>query len=183
MSPSTWHLIKAATNEEYGPLSHEALIGLAAEAKISSMDKLSNDDRQTWRRAPMVRELQMDWLIQMPDLYLYGPTNVSTIQEFLATGDIDESASLINCVDGSESRLRDLAFFKVSPQHVRSVSSTNNGTQWPDLNKGNADAMLQQRVKFLEKQVMEYQRSLDEWQRAYSLLKQQFIEATGREPL
>jgi hypothetical protein len=43
--------------------------------------------------------------------------------------------------------------------------------------------MLQQRVKLLEKQVMEYQRSLDEWQRAHSILKQQFIEATGREPL
>jgi len=183
MSQSTWYLIKAATNEEYGPLSHETLIGLAAEAKISSMDKLSNDGRQTWLRAPMVRELQMDWLIQMPDLYLYGPTNVSTIQEFLATGDIDESVTLIHCVNGTESRLRDLAFFKVSPQQVRSVSSTNNGTQWPDLNKGSGEAMLQQRVKVLEKQIMEYQRSLDEWQRAHSILTQQFIEATGREPL
>ncbi|MCX6856392.1 MAG: hypothetical protein NTV80_15975 [Verrucomicrobia bacterium] len=183
MSQPTWHLIKAATNEEYGPLSHEALLGLAAEAKISSMDKLSNDGRQNWRRAPMVRELNMDWLIQMPDLYLYGPTNVSTIQEFLATGDIDESVIIINCVDGSESRLRDLPFFKVSPQQVRSVTSTNIGTQWPDLNKGSGDAMLQQRVKILEKQVMEYQRTLDEWQRAHAILKQQFIEATGREPL
>jgi hypothetical protein len=183
MSQPTWHLIKASTKEEYGPISHEALIGLSAEAKISSMDKLSNDGRQTWRRAPMVHELKMDWLIQMPDLYLYGPTNVSTIQEFLATGDIDESVTLINCLDGSESRLRDLAFFKVSPQQVRSVSSTNNGTQWPDLNKNSSDAMLQQRVKLLEKQVMEYQRTLDEWQRAHSILRQQFIEATGREPL
>jgi len=66
---------------------------------------------------------------------------------------------------------------------VRSVSSTNNGTQWPDLNKGSGEAMLQQRVKVLEKQIMEYQRSLDEWQRAHSILTQQFIEATGREPL
>lgn len=183
MSQPTWHLIKAATNEEYGPLSHEGLIGLAAEAKISSMDKLSNDGRQNWLRAPMVRELKMDWLIQMPDLYLYGPTNVSTIQEFLATGDIDESVTLINCVNGSESRLRDQPFFKVSPQQIRSVNSTNIGTQWPDLNKGSGDAMLQQRVKLLEKKVMEYQRTLNEWQCAHTSLKQQFIEATGREPL
>jgi len=183
MSNRTWHLIKASTNEEYGPLDQDTLLQFASEAKIAPMDKLSDDGRQSWRRAPMIRELQMDWLIQMPDLYLYGPTNVSTIQEFLATGDIDESVTLINCLDGSESRLRDLAFFKVSPQQVRSVSSTNNGTQWPDLNKNSSDALLQQRVKLLEKQVMEYQRTLDEWQRAHGILRQQFIEATGREPL
>jgi len=183
MSLSTWHLIKAATNEEYGPLTHDSLLGLASEAKISSMDKLSNDGRQTWRRAPMVRELMMDWLIQMPDMYLYGPTNVSTIQEFLATGEIDENVTLINCVNGNESRLRDLPFFKVSPHQVRSAGTTGVGTQWPSQNKNSTDAQLQQRVKILEKHVMEYQHTLDEWQRAHAILRQQFIEATGREPL
>ncbi len=183
MSHTTWHLIKAATNEEYGPLSNDGLLGLASEAKISSMDKLSNDGRQTWRRAPMVRELKMDWLIQMPDLYLYGPTNVSTIQEFLATGEIDESVTLINCVDGTEAHLRDLPFFQASPHQVRSASTTHVGAQWPDQHKGSGDALLQQRVKLLERQVMEYQHSLDEWKRAHGILRQQFIEATGREPL
>ena len=183
MSQSTWHLIKAANNEEYGPMSGDGLMALAAEAKISPMDKLSNDSRKSWRRAPMVRELQMDWLIQMPDQYLYGPTNVATIQEFLATGEIDESVTLINCVDGTESRLRELPFFQVSPHQIRSASSTHVGTQWPDMHKGSGDALLQQRVKLLEKQVMEYQHSLDEWKLSHSILRQQFIEATGREPL
>lgn len=183
MSTTTWHLIKAETNEEYGPLSHDALLALASEAKISPMDRLSNDQRSTWRRAPMVRELKMDWLIQMPDQYLYGPTNVATIQEFLARGEIDGSVTLINCLDGQESRLSELAFFQVSPHQVRSASTTHVGTQWPDLHKGSGDALLQQRVQLLEKQVMQYQHSLDEWQRSYRLLRQQFIEATGREPL
>jgi hypothetical protein len=183
MSQPTWHLIKAANNEEYGPMSSDSLMALAAEAKISPMDKLSNDGRQSWRRAPMVRELQMDWLIQMPDQYLYGPTNIATMQEFLATGEIDESVTLINCVDGSESRLRDLPFFQVSPHHVRSFNSTHQGTQWPDHHKAGGDAALQQRVKLLEKQIMECQHSLDEWKRAHGFLRQQFIEATGREPL
>lgn len=183
MSTTTWHLIKSESNEEYGPLSHDALLALASEGKISPMDRLSDDGRSSWRRAPMVRELKMDWLIQMQDQYLYGPTNVATIQEFLARGEIDGRVTLINCVDGSESRLSELAFFKVSPHQVRSASTTLVGSQWPDLHKGSGEALLQQRVQLLEKQVMEYQHSLDEWERAYKVLRQQFIEATGREPL
>lgn len=182
MSNQTWYLIKAADNQEYGPISHETLLGWASEAKISPMDKLSNDGRESWLRAPMVRSLQMDWLIQMPDQYLYGPTNIATIQEFLATGEIDENVTLIYCVDGTESRLGEQPFFQASPQHVRSASSTLVGTQWPDQ-RGGGDAWLQQRVALLEKQVVEYQRSLDQWEQSYNSLRQQFIEATGREPL
>ncbi|MDZ4289176.1 MAG: hypothetical protein U0984_14515, partial [Prosthecobacter sp.] len=107
MAQHTWYLIKAADKQEYGPISHETLLGWAADAKISPMDKLSDDDRQTWRRAPMIQDLQMDWLIQMPDQFLYGPTNISTIQEFMATGEVDGHVTLINCVDGTESRLKE----------------------------------------------------------------------------
>jgi hypothetical protein len=35
----------------------------------------------------------------------------------------------------------------------------------------------------LEKQVMELQRTVDQWEQAYESLKQQFIETTGREPV
>lgn len=183
MSDTTWHLIKAADKQEYGPITTETLMGWASEAKISPMDKLSNDGRRSWQRAPMILELQMDWLIQMPDQYLYGPTNVATIQEFLATGEIDENVVLINCVDATESRLSDQAFFGFSPRHTRSAETTLMGSQWPDLQRGSTDAVLQQRVGLLEKQIVEYQRSLDQWETSYNSLRQQFIEATGREPL
>jgi hypothetical protein len=183
MPQQTWYLIKAADKQEYGPISHDTLLGWAADAKISPMDKLSNDERQSWRRAPMVQELQMDWLIQMPDQFLYGPTNVATIQEFLATGEVDGNVTLINCVDGSESRLKEQPFFQVSPQHSRSVETTLVGAQWPDLQRTGGDANVQQRLTALERQVMEHQHAIDEWERAYSILRQQFIEATGREPL
>jgi hypothetical protein len=183
MPNRTWHLIKAATNEEYGPLDQDTLLQFASEAKIAPMDKLSDDGRQSWRRAPMIRELQMDWLIQMPDQYLYGPTNVATIQEFLATGQIDENVILIDCTDTSESRLGELDFFQASPHHVRSAHTTLVGAQWPDLEKGSGDALLHQRVQILERQLMEAQHALDERERACQILRQQLIEATGREPL
>lgn len=178
----TWHLIKAADNQEYGPITTETLVGWASEAKISPMDKLSSDGKQTWLRAPMVRELQMDWLIQMPDQYLYGPTNVATIQEFLATGQVDENVVLINCVDANQGRLAEMPFFGASPQHTRSAGTTLVGAQWPDLQRGYGDVALQQKMALLEKQVMEYQFALDQWEQRYNGLKQQFIEVTGREP-
>lgn len=146
------------------------------------MDKLSDDRRRTWQRAPMVRALQMDWLIQMPDQYLYGPTNIATIQEFLASGQIDEHVTLIHCVSGEESRLADQPFFQDSPHHARSAQTTLLGSLWPSGARHEADTHAQQRIRVLERQLMQAQHELDEAQASIQLLRQQFIEETGREP-
>jgi hypothetical protein len=183
MQDRTWHLLKASDKEIFGPTDLETLRGWASEAKISPLDKISSDDRLSWQRAPMIPELQMDLLVQMPDNYLYGPTNVATIQEFLATGEIDENVTIINCLDNTEKRLADLSWFQASPQHMRSAATTFIGTQWPDDKKLPGDASQQSRIGALERQVMELQRVVDEWQHAYNSMRQQFIEATGREPL
>jgi hypothetical protein len=66
---------------------------------------------------------------------------------------------------------------------VRSAATTFVGTQWPDDKKLPGDASQQSRIGTLERQVMELQRVVDEWQQAYHRMRQQFIEATGREPL
>ena len=183
MSARTWYLYKAADKDVFGPTDLATLKSLASEAKISPLDKISSDDRLSWQRAPMIPELQMDLLVQMPDNYLYGPTNVATIQEFLATGEIDENVTIINCLDNTEKRLADLSWFQASPQQVRSAATTFVGTQWPDDKKLPGDASQQSRIGTLERQVMELQRVVDEWQQAYHRMRQQFIEATGREPL
>lgn len=178
-----WHLLKSADKEVYGPTTLESLRSWASEAKISPLDKISNDGRQSWVRAPMVPELQMDWLIEMPDNYLYGPTNVGTIQEFLATGEIDEHVVVINCAEGIEGRLSDQPFFQASPHHIRSAATTFQGTMWGDAQGGGSvEATLLKRMNLLERENMELQRAVNEWQEAYEGLKQQFVEATGREP-
>jgi hypothetical protein len=179
----TWYLLKASDKEVYEAKDLETLRGWAADAKISPLDKISNDNRMSWQRAPMIEELQMDLLVQMPDNYLYGPTNVATIQEFMATGEIDENVTIINCLDNKESRLADLSWFQASPQHIRSAATTLIGTGRPDEKSGMGDVMQQSRIATLEKQVMELQRVVDEWQQAYNGLRQQFIESTGREPM
>lgn len=181
MSARTWFLLKAADKEIFGPTDLASLKSWASEAKISPLDKISSDNRQSWNRAPMIAELQMDFLIEMPDNYLYGPTNVATIQEFLATGEIDENVSIINCLDNTESRLGDLGWFRASPHQSRSAATTFQGTGY-DRSPATDDA-AQRRIAALERQTMELQRAVDEWQQAYLQLKQQFVESLGRDPV
>jgi hypothetical protein len=181
MSDAQWYLLKSSDRQVFGPVDHDTILGWASEAKISPLDKVSKDGRKSWLRAPMVDDLQMDWLIEMPDNYLYGPTNVGTIQEFLATGEIDGSVMLINCRTGVEARLESLPLFQASPHQTRGPETTFVGTQYSVHTTG--DATLVNRIHALEKQLLDYQRVIDQWQEAYNGLRQQFIEATGREPL
>ncbi|MCE9518686.1 MAG: hypothetical protein K8R87_03860 [Verrucomicrobia bacterium] len=177
-----WYLLKVSDNEIFGPAPLSQLRIWAAEAKISPMDRVSSDNRKSWQRAPMVTELQMDWLVEMPDGFLYGPTSVGTLQEFLATGEIDERTTVINTFENTKTRINELAFFMASPQRVR-------GSQEIAPNIGdNADATpgdsqrLQERCAWLERQNMDLQREIGRWHDTVQSLRQQFIEATGAEP-
>ena len=179
-----WHLLKAADREVHGPVLLDQLQSWAAEAKISPMDKVSSDNRQSWVRAPMVPALQMDWLIEMPDNYLYGPTSVGTIQEFLATGEVDENVMVINCLEGTQDRLSAQPFYQASPHHIRSAETTFMGTDMPqDAAATEAQTLLRQRLHWLEKQVIELQHDLSMAHSYTETLRAQFIEATGREPM
>ncbi len=179
-----WYLLKAADKEVHGPVSLDQLRAWASEAKIAPLDKVSTDQRETWVRAPMVVALQMDWLIEMPDNYLYGPTSVGTIQEFLATGEIDENVLVINCTEGTTGRLLDQPFYQASPHHIRSAETVFHGTQLPeDTLTGEATALMRQRIHWLERQLMELQHDLGMAEAYNESLRAQFIEATGREPI
>jgi hypothetical protein len=181
---NTWHLLKAADREVYGPTSLDQLKAWAAEAKISPLDKVSSDNRSTWQRAPMVPELQMDWLVEMPDASLYGPTSVGTLQEFLATGEIDGHITVINCLTGKSSRLEHLPFFQVSPQHIRSAETVlQQSNQGAASSAVGSDDTLRHRIQWLEKQVMDLQHQLGVAENHIESLRQQYVEATGHDPL
>lgn len=175
-----WYLLKVSDNEIFGPAPIGQFRIWASEAKISPLDRISNDERKTWLRSPMIPELQMDWLIEMPDGFLYGPTSIGTLQEFLATGEIDENVNVINTLDRTKTRIKDLPFFQASPQRVRG-SAEMEGYSEPGVTEPTAG--LKQRSIWLEKQVMELQREVGRWQEYSASLRSQFIEATGREPL
>ena len=72
----------------------------AATAQVAPHDKLSHD-QQTWLKAPMFPELEMDWLVEVTSERYYGPTTLGAVQEFLRLGEIGEETFVINSCDGS----------------------------------------------------------------------------------
>jgi hypothetical protein len=178
MDGNQWYLLKVADNEVFGPAPLDQLRNWAAEAKISPLDRVSNDDRKSWQRAPMITDLQMDWLVEMPDNFLYGPTSIGTLQEFLATGEIDDHVAVINTLDGTKTRISELPFFKASPQRVRGAIEITSG---PDGATSDGLSPQKHRVSWLEKHVMELQRDIARLHDSYNSLRQQYVEATGRD--
>lgn len=179
MDGNQWYLKKVAEDVVFGPAPLDQLRNWAAEAKISPLDLVSHDDRKTWQRAPTITDLQMDWLVELPDNFLYGPTSIGTLQEFLATGEIDDHVNVINTLDGAKTRISDLPFFKASPQRVRGAieigAAPGDGANGEGVN-------AKHRNSWLEKQVMELQRDIVRLQEACLILRQQYLEATGRDP-
>src|SRR5712691_7029688 len=102
-----WFLRKHEDGSVFGPLPFEQLRHWAAAAQVAPHDKLSHD-QQTWLKAPMVPELEMDWLVEVTSERYYGPTTLGALREFLQLGEIGEETFVINSCDGSRCQIKEL---------------------------------------------------------------------------
>ncbi|MFV0414880.1 MAG: hypothetical protein ACK5NG_00780 [Chthoniobacterales bacterium] len=110
ISSENWHLRKHEDKSIFGPVSFKQLIEWARSAQIAPHDMLS-EDKEVWTKAPMLPELEMDWLVQLGDELFYGPTTPQAILEFLAANEISRSTTVINCKEGTECKLGDCDFY------------------------------------------------------------------------
>lgn len=134
-----WFLRKHADGEIFGPVAFDQIREWAMSAQIHPQDVLSNDGR-TWNKAPMLAELQMDWLVEVPGQPLYGPTTAGTLLEFLKAGEISAETILLNCCTGEKIRLGETTFFPPPPPPEGSVEESLQ------------DHILQLEMSLLEKQ-------------------------------
>ena len=134
-----WFLRKHADGEIFGPVSFDQIREWAMLAQIHPQDVISNDGR-TWNKAPMLSELQMDWIVEIPGQPLYGPTTAGTLLEFLKLGEISAETQILNSCSGEKMRLGDVSFFP---------SPTNLET---GLKESLQEHILQLEVSLLEKQ-------------------------------
>ena len=107
MDDSVWYLRKASDGSLFGPLSFKQLQQWAADAQVSPLDRVSND-QTNWIKAPMLPELQMDYIVEVGVDHYYGPTTLGTIAEFIAAGEITPETTVTNCKDTTHMRVRDL---------------------------------------------------------------------------
>ena len=80
-SAATWYLMKNEDGSIFGPITFDQLHTWAIDAQVSPLDRVSSDEK-TWVKAPMVPELEMDYLIEVTPDQFYGPTTLGAVREF-----------------------------------------------------------------------------------------------------
>jgi len=163
----TWYLMKNDDGTIFGPISFELLQQWSVDAQISPLDKVSNDEK-TWTKAPMVPELQMDFLIEVSPDQFYGPTTIGAVREFLQAAEIHGETPVTNCRDGSVRLVKD--FPELQPrldedealQPVRTSIRVN----------------LQQRVRDLEEALMDERRAREQAEHLVEKLEARLADIT-----
>lgn len=123
-----WYLRKHADDEIFGPVFFDQIREWAMSAQIHPQDVVSNDGR-TWNKAPMLEELHMDWLVEVPGQPLYGPTTAGTLLEFLSLGEISAETKILNCCSGEKMRLGDASFFPNPAAHGNDSRNQDQGVK------------------------------------------------------
>lgn len=149
-TPENWHLMKHDDGTVFGPVTFEQIKEWAQAAQVSPLDKVSRDET-TWIKAPMFAELEMDWLLQMSNDYYYGPTTLSSIQEFIKEGEINDDTIVINCKNGKQTKVADLPFRKKEPVvEEASVEETPAAAVMDDGTMSSRMERLEARIDALE---------------------------------
>ncbi len=153
-----WFLSKHEGGSVFGPLPFEQVRRWAAAALVAPHDKLSHD-QQTWLKAPMFPELEMDWLVELTSERYYGPTTLGAVQEFLRLGEIGEETFVINSCDGSRRQIRELTTLLQLPSQPNDIPRDET-TLAPTASTMAID--LRDRISDLEQNLFEERRALQE---------------------
>lgn len=88
----TWYL-KKETGEVYGPVDLPALKAWAEDGRVAPGDALSADQTD-WSPAFELAELEMAWMLDLPDGPSYGPAHAKAFEGMLAEGALEPPLSL-----------------------------------------------------------------------------------------
>jgi hypothetical protein len=160
-----WYLKKYGQGEIHGPVPFHQIQEWANAAQINPQDTISSDQR-IWIKAPMVAGLHMDWLIEVGDNRLYGPTTCSALLEFFHMGEITPESLIINSRTAETMPLSKAPFFEGS----------NNSRL---SNTGNKDP-LRERIKKLEAELLAKKMELRDACTAMAKLEARITELESR---
>ena len=159
----TWFLMKRDDSTLFGPIAFEQLYHWAQDAQISAFDMVSTDQVQ-WSKAPMIPELEMDFIVEVgPDQY-YGPTTLGALREFIRAGEISQESLILNCKNGTEHQVKDFPELQFSEEEQQPVRTSTR-------------VSLQKRVRQLEEALMEERRLRATAERECEKLQSILLEA------
>ncbi|HWB59281.1 MAG TPA: hypothetical protein VG733_07305 [Chthoniobacteraceae bacterium] len=165
-----WYLMKYEDGGVFGPVTFDQISQWAVDAQISPLDKLSQDE-QTWLKAPMIPELEMDYLIEVsPDQY-YGPTTVGALKEFIEMGEIGPDTLITNCKDGTTITVKEF------PELVPALNPAPDASKAEPI-RTNIRLSLQQRIRDLEHSLLEERRARESAEKLVEKLEARLAELT-----
>jgi hypothetical protein len=158
-----WFLRKHDNGEVFGPVPFEKIKEWAHSAQVNPQDMLSVD-QVIWTKAPMIPEMEMDWLIVVGENLLYGPTTAEALLEFEKLGEINPATALINCNTGQSGALGETPFYQASLVNpLREEQAPANAFPaliQPPGRGGSLRVNLQQRIRELENALLDKSRKL-----------------------
>lgn len=163
-----WFLLKYDDGTVFGPIAFQQLRQWARDAQVSPLDKVSTDEK-TWTKAPMIPELEMDYLIEVSPDQFYGPTTIGAVKEFVDIGEINSETIITNCKDGNQQAVKEMEALK---QPARSEEEQPVRTS--------IRLSLQQRIRDLEENLMEERRARDAAELRCEKLEARLAEVTSK---
>ncbi len=89
-----WYLRKK-DGEIYGPVDLETLQLWATDSRIAPEDEASTD-REHWSPASGIPELGMDWVVELRDGTLFGPTHLLAVKDLVQDGSVSRRGKITN---------------------------------------------------------------------------------------
>jgi hypothetical protein len=170
-----WFLRKHEEGHIFGPLPFVQLRRWASSAQVAPHDVVSTD-QVTWVKAPMLPELEMDWLVEVTTERFYGPTTLGAIQEFMRLGEINGETFVINSRDGSRRRVSEMPL--VLSQNAEDAADDEPS---PGPAATGMAIAVQDRIRDLEQSLREERRALQEADERYRALELKYQELARRQ--
>jgi hypothetical protein len=169
-----WFLRKYEGGNIFGPLPFTQLARWASSAQVAPHDVVSTD-QVTWTKAPMLPELEMDWLVEVTTERFYGPTTLGAIQEFMRLGEINGDTFVINSRDGSRRRVNEMPLVLSQIPVEEEPASDAAGPPASGMSINAED-----RIRDLEQSLREERRALQEAEERYRVLELKYQELAER---
>ena len=169
-----WFLRKHEDGNIFGPLPFAQLARWASSAQVAPHDVVSTD-QVTWTKAPMLPELEMDWLVEVTSERFYGPTTLGAIQEFMRLGEITGGTFVINSRDGSRRRVSEMPLVL---SQIAIESEPKGGSTGPVA--AGISINVEDRIRDLEQALREERRALQEAEERYRALELKYQELAER---
>jgi hypothetical protein len=166
-NPQHWFLMKNDDGTVFGPIKFEQLRQWAVDAQVSPLDKVSTDEKK-WVKAPMIPELQMDYLVEVSPDQFYGPTTLGAVREFLQMGEIHAETTVTNCRDGSSTLVKDIPELQTTPEEEEALQPVRTSIR----------VNLQQRIRDLEETLMDERRAREQAEHLVEKLEAKLGEIT-----